>query len=843
MPAPAEGERLEIKAALPPRTQSPDFGLPDIGLFLRAGRSVPPGLTATRIRERERERSLALSRLAVELSASSETRESWIDAIRSILDSRATRTGIWTAAAGVVGQLGLYEFDEQLLAGLSQGSSASVQFAASQALAQLYGSRPEVDSEFQRPFEPSAGTRYLLQLLREREARTLAVQKELITGNPDRAILALEDPNPELRKAAAKVLSVAAAEPGADKERLRAALRVALEHEASANAFHAELEALLVLSVGLNPDALPVANLRGFLLLRSGEAPGDFLYTLASGLSRLPWFEGPERAELNLRSAERNLANLLRRVAADPHGDADVTSGILSALDALLSRVATVAAESATEDGAWVRGAEARQPLLALLASPLVPDGVRRRAAETLSRVALAGDVQLLLDVLADESTRPGLKYVVLGTLASLTEQLGGDAGQVVERLFDFLEDPDADLRRRSLSFLSSRGVEEYMRTTDLARIVERLEEEPIGELKSQLLALLKKYGGREVLAPLLANSSFDELASGGSTSVAELGEALAHLSEGDPNLVMDSARRLARVDDSGSRLARLLRCLQLVSDLEESQARALSPENHGQLVEWARTVRGSGVLLQDALQDGRLLLNRLVEIHLPAVVPDSTMSSTERTHTRALFLSDLVALGDQEREQEALEDFSTALRAAESNSEPFFAARIRRDRARFTLGLGYKSSALDDFGVLHGNEKLRPVLELSDLRTLANLLVQVATESDRKSADVKAFSVLFGLVNRPAWRNELGAVRLRDLTSLADRALGSGSAANVNAVLALLADLPIDAQAPLSARSGDESVELPVWDGLDREPALFTALGELNARLAAAAATDESSN
>ena len=839
----SEAERPEIEVVQPSRTQSPDFGLPDIALFLRAGRNVPPGLTATRARERERERAAALELLAAEFGSVSETRESWVVALRSILESRAVGGGIWTAAAGVVGELGLYDFDEQLVAGLAPSSSDAIQLAASQALTRLYGSRPSTDVEFRRPFEPSPGTSYLLQLLRDREAQTLSIQRELIAGDVERAVPALSDSDPKVREAAARVLAIIAAEPGADAARLRVALRKALGAEVSPHAFHAELEALLVLSAGLTPDAAPVANLRGFLLLRSGEAPGAFLYTLASGLSRLPWFEGPGRPELNLRAAERNLANVLRRVAADPHGDTDVTSGVLGALEALLSRVEAVAAESQNEDGAWVRGAEARVPLLDLLASPRVPDGVRRRAAETLSRVALAGDVQLLLDVLADEATRPGLKYVVLGTLASLTEELGGNAVRVVERLFDFLEDPDADLRRRSLSFLGSQGFEPYMRTTDLARIVERLEEEPIQELKSQLLALLRKYGGRELLVPLLASASFDELALGASTRVAELAETLALLSAGDPTSVMQSAHRLAKVDDSGSRLARLLRCLQLVADLDESQARALGPENHGQLVAWARTVRASGVLLQDALQDGPQFLNRLVEFHLPAVVTGTTMSEAERTHTRALFLSDLVALGDQERESEALEQFYAALRAAELNSEVLFAARIRRDRARFNLAQGYTSSALDDFSVLHGNSKLSHVLELSDLRTLASLLVQVALESEKTAADVQAFAVLLGLVKRPAWRNELGAVRLRDLTNLADRAIGSGNATNVETVLALLVDLPTDAATPLPAENGEEPGEVPVWDGLDREPALFAALGELKGRLAAASKASDDSN
>ena len=835
------GETAVGEVEEPLRSQSGDFGLPDIELFLRAGRRIPPGLTATRERERERERTVALEQLLVEFQ--SDSRPTWIAAMHSIFSSRAARTGLWTAAAGVVGELGLNEFDEQLALGLGPDSPASVRLAASQAIARLYGVRPTGDSPFLRPFEPGPGTEYLLGLLRHREQETLIAQRELIRGNFERAIVALKDPNPKLREAAAEELAIAAAEPEDASGRLRGELKIALSKEASAHAFHAELEALLVLYAGLAPDAPDVANLRGYLLLRSGEAPQSFLYSLANGLARLPWVEGPAQPELNLRAAERSLANVLGRVAADPLADADVTSGVLAALEDLLSQVEAVSMEGGVEDGAWVRGAQAREPLLALLASPHVPDGVRRRAAETLTRVALAGDVQLILDVLAAETTRPGLKYVLLGTLASLTEELRGDAGQVVERLLDFLEDPDADLRRRALSFLGSKGVEDYMRTTDLARVVQRLEAEPIAELKSDLLALLKQYGGREMLMPLLENASFDELAMGSSTGVSELGDTLAHLSVGDPAAVMMSARRLANVADKGSRLARLLRCLQLAADLDEEGARSLRPKSHEELVIWSRAVRSSGVLLQDAFAGGEQFLDRLVKVHLPAVVAGGAMSDTERTHTLALFLSDLVLLGDREREQEALVNFATALRAAESNSEHFFAARVLRDRARFTLGLGYRSSALDDFGVLYGNAKYSQVLELSDLRTLAMLIAQVAIESEKRASEMKAFGVLFDLVSRAAWRDELGAVRLSDLTELSDRAIGSGSRENVGSVLKLLADLPTDANTPLPAENGATPDELPVWDGLDREPALFAALGELKARLRAAATADESSN
>ena len=58
------------------------FGLPDLRLFLRAGRPIPPGLTATRMRERTRERDSALQRLSSEFGIGSATQESWTAAFR-----------------------------------------------------------------------------------------------------------------------------------------------------------------------------------------------------------------------------------------------------------------------------------------------------------------------------------------------------------------------------------------------------------------------------------------------------------------------------------------------------------------------------------------------------------------------------------------------------------------------------------------------------------------------------------------------------------------------------------------------------------------------------------------
>jgi hypothetical protein len=820
----------------------PDYGLPDVELFLRAGRPVPPGLTATRVREREADRAAALTQLAAAFAPDAPERERWVTSVSALLSSAAAGAEIWSTAASTVAELGLYELDRHLLVGLDAGAKPLVQHTAAEALRRLYGVRPVPGEPFVRPFEPSSGTRYLLDVLTAREKKDLAIRAALFETDPERALAALADPDPAVRAEGARISGAAVTAGRLEAVRVRDALLARLGSEVAARAFYAELEALLLVTVGLTPAAPEVAAVRSVLLRLAGEAPEAMLLSLAHGLARLPWQPGPDRPEANLRAAGRHLAKLLGRVAADPHADRDVTAGILRALEDLLALVeSTMRAEGSTEDGAWVRGCEARAPLLALLASDRAVDSVRRAAAETLGRVALRDDLARILEVLEDQRSGAGLRYALLGTLGALAGAGGADVEPIVDTLFAHLDDADADLRRRALSLLSSPRLEPVLRGRDLSRLIARLEGETVRELRLDLLALLRRHGDRAMLEPLLAVSSFDALASGDPAHARTLAATLAELAKGDPEALLASARRLADVPDPGTGVARLVRCLDLVVSLSSDAAVALSEEDHDRIVSWARRVRSGGASFAESSSKPTDLLRRLVDVHLPGLGNGAVPSEAERRHMRAMFLGDLVGLGDASSEQATFDAYERALVLAEETGEVFLAARVRRDRARFALERGKSARALGDLRGLASNPEAAGVLELEDLRVLAGLIGASARPAGDTSLEVEAFGVLLTLVTRDAWRGEPGAVRLSDLQNLAGRALATSDggrlerARAVRDLLAGVSNTGAEPDAPTAETTTPSPEPAPIWKGLDREPAWRADLLQLVTGLDAA--------
>ncbi|MFT5285465.1 MAG: hypothetical protein ACI8TQ_001630 [Planctomycetota bacterium] len=827
--AEAAGAARETRA----EADAADFGIPNMELFLEAGRQVPPGLAATRVRERELEREAALNLLRAELSSTSDRRENWMLAFGAILESRAARNGIWPVAANLVGELDLYEFNQALMAGFESADQPYVQLVAARTLTRLYGTKPIAGVAFLPPFSPNAETKYLLRLLRRSEQRVLDLQKSLLAENVERALSAIGSSFPEVRLAAALELSDAAAKGSVDSDRLWDVLLEAIGTEASADAFHAELDALLDLCRGLAPDGVKTKSLRDLLLRKSAEVPEAFLLGLAKGISRLKWEPGDDRPQTNLRAAGRYLSTLLSRMADARYGDEDVTSGVLNALDVVFNKVENLVKDGRGDAGDWLRGSAARQPSLQLLGDSNQSDTVRRRAAGVLSKVALAEDIGLMLAVLKDEDTQTGLKYELLGTVESLLGELTSMGGyRVVKMLFDFLENPQVDLRRRALFILGSNKVKHFVRKSDLGRILSRLEVESIKDLKSSLLLLLRQYGGPEALEPLLTSASFDALALSDTALVGELAEALSELSNGNPKAVMESATRMAVVDEDVNRTERLVQCLRLVAELAEAEARSLSPDQHELVVGWVQAVRFSGIQLQDSLENGEVFLNRLIDIHLPLAVASEEPSDSKWLYTRALLLRDLAVIGSPELADEAREHFTKALRTAERQTNPILAARIRRDRARFSLNSDRRVIALDDLSVLFAEPDWRNLLELSDLRTLVVLQTELATEAERAGTESLAFTVLYELVNRAAWRDDIIGVRLNDVTMLVDHAIATADEANINLVLGLLAELPSGTEAGESIASDEVSALPAIWNGLDRDPDQLQTLQELESKL-----------
>lgn len=817
--------------ALPgPASEAPaPVELPDLGLLLQAGRTVPPGLTATRARDREKEKATALASLAERCGPSSPERDAWLAALRSRLSDAARDVEVWVSCARVAGELGLYQLVPDLTAALADGAPVLAHEAACDALQRLYGQRPARGAAFAPPFEPGPGTAYLLERLRESDARAREARIALVSGSPEVALGALADPVPQVRSAAARTVAEAVQKERLDAVAVRTALRDRLRVETYPGPFHAALEGLLALSAGLPPDDPFVLSLRDDLLALARDPSPAFYMSLARGLARMPWERGT-RTEGTLRAAQRDIASLLGKALDSPHGDADVIAGVLASLQDLLSRVQLEGEDAAT----WVRGCDARGPLMRIVRAQQLSEGLRTSAAGVLKDVALPQDAGDLLTELARERTGPGLRYALLGSLAPLAETYPETAPRVVDRLFLYLDDPDADLRRRALTLLSSPKLEGSMRGRDLSRLVDRLESEPVAELKNGLLDLVRRYGDGRLLEPFLAHASFDNLASGDPAGLARLGEALRQLTADDPAARVRSARRLASVTDGDTELARLTQCLELVASLTAEQARALPAEDHARIVRWALRLRFDGVLLSQAVRGGDAFLRRLVDVHLPSLPEKGSIPRAERLHARALFLGDLAALGDEQLRGEVLASYERALVQAEEAHEPGRAALVRRDRARFARANGQPARALEDLRKLAADPAAADVIQLADLRVLAELCGSGIGVADPRAAALEATDALQRLVGRSEWPKEPGTVRLGDLRRLVERAVAARDPARLAAVAALFDRMPTEVgpepEVPPGGSAAGASAAGPVavWSGLVREPEWLAELRAL---------------
>ncbi len=814
--------------------QRAEHGLPDVELLLRAGRFVPPGLTATRARERETERSAALAKLAERMAPDAPERALWMAALASVL-AAPSDDDLWTCAARVVGDLGLYDLDGAVAAGLPLGGL--VREGAVRSLRALFGVCPDPAQAFVRPFEPGPSTAFLLARLRESEANALALRFGLLATDPALALSALSDPDAAVRAEAARACAAAVRDgrlPAATPQEI---LFRQLTTETSPAGFHAELEALLALTAGLDPDAPPVAQLRAELAKLAVTAPPVLMLSLARALARLPSGRDTNPLGPTLRAAQQELASLLGRAIATRHGDVDVIAGVLASLQDLFSRI-----QPAVEGPGWVRNCEARAPLMRILSRSGFTEGVRTAAAGTLGLVAVPADVEEMLRVLREEGSGAGLRYALLGSLASLAETYPETAEAVVATLLEYLDHANADLRRRALSLLSLPKLGDHVRgRSDLSRMIDRLDSESVPELRSALLDLVKRYGDASMLAPLLAHATFDKLASGSPARVTELGGALRQLSANDPGARMKSARRLAQVPDPDTALARLVQCLELVAELTPEEALALGVEDHQRIVEWALELRSGGVLLSEALRGGGAFLRRLVELHLTRVPEGTGFTLAKRLYARALFLAEIVALGDASQRAETLSSFERALALAVERGDGRLAARVRRDRARFAITQDLGPKALEDLRLLAADREQAFVLELRDLRMLSELLTREGAASD-PNASAESCDVLLALVRRTGWSGEPAAVRLQDLRNLVQRSRAAGDPPRLRATAALLTGLPNDVvgaepTATLDGTNGTDGTngipgsaesEVPVWSGLVREPEWLAELKEL---------------
>ncbi len=761
-------------------------------MILRAGRELPATLSAARRAERQESRAEALDWLGEHIARDPTFGELWTVVTGALL-ADFDRATMWNATARTLGRLEQYDWAEEIARGLASERPEIAQ-AARAALFDLYLQWFEGRETFQSFHSKADGAGdgpFFRQRARDFEQSERELRIELLEHEPQRALVFFGGLDPRLRAAAAGALS--SADLGEDGE-AGALLLAQLTVEVDAAAFHAMVEALLELQSSAAADAPQLAALRATLARILAGGPADLQGPAAHALARVPWGEDGAL----LKDAAGVLAAQLERLTAP---------GVLTDRDVLVTSLQSL---WTLGEGASDLGLDLQEPLapvravvLGVLSAEEEFEGVRVAAARLLPVVGHLGDLALAISVLDAAGTSDELRFTLLadvGEMARGLEPTEPIAQKVLDTLLTRLSMDDADLRRRALAYLSDDDLAALASRADPARFVKSLAAETLPDLQAQLLALVSAHGNADHVAPLLALSNFDALASSGPAGMAQLVETLRGLAAGDAELILGTAARLLAVDDPLTRVARLREALVSVAGLDPTPARSLSPTQHAAIVTWARELRQSA----GAVSGGQEFLRRLVEWHIPSCAHDALEDKPNLAHLQALFLSDSAGLDPEDGDAAAvLTHFASALEFALEHDSGVEYARILRDRGRFLLEEGQEAAALADLSAVFvseqawaretlGNEPAETVLGLSDLRRGAELLAggdESAVLAPKRARE--ACVVSMALVRRAAWPREPTAVRVQDLRDLVQRATLARNPAYCDRAATFLAGLP----------------------------------------------------
>lgn len=787
---------------------------------LTAGRSIPPGLTAARTSERERRRDEATAELARALSPHDPRREPWLARLREILEG-AGDAELWWAAANLVGRLSIVELADALAPAL-EGGTGSRRARAGASLRDIYGvwfSGPQEFSAFRSQLGEGTVSSALLERQRALEDENRSQRVRLMRYEPELALESLTSRDPVLRAEAARVLG----EPGGVSEQAGTvdALFERLRREPVPSVLDRTLSSLVKILKGEDSASEEKSGHKARLIeeietaVRNGS-PGNEL-SLATTLARLPWgpeWGGPARLELAIDLVARLVRDLNKRGS---RADEDVAAGVIVALQSLVDRAVGSGVGTAEEY------ARARLPVLEILADPGRDESVRLAAARAAGSMALVRDVGGMVAALDQPEASSQLQFLLLSGLRTLAPALvrdSEDAQALVDSVARRASDEDVDLRRRALAFLTDPELEFLLEGRDLGQLVDQLESENVAELRSLLLAVVRRFGDAQVFERLLTSDSFDSLASKNPSILSDLVTTLEALAGGDPERTMRAAMRLAAVEAEHARVERLRGMLRLALAVPEVGAREWSPGEHWAIVSWAMQLRSGGLLVEAPGGGATSIRQRLANLHLP--LSEGGGVSAMRDYYRALLLSDLrVGSTETNLDAEIARSFDAALTGAAEEGGSF-EALVRRDRARFFVLRGSSQAALQEYlWLLEWDRKpenvASSVLEVSDMRSAARLAGEAP--GDASSTALVAHSILSHLVHRPAWGQEPGAVRLDDLRELFAWTRATG-----------VADLLEQLRSWMTEEGPEDA--LPIWSGLEGDPAWANELADLRAAL-----------
>ncbi len=806
-------------------------------VVLRAGRSAPPTVTASRRAEREAQQADALAWLRERLQGPE--RESWVAHLRALLrrpsagsfGNARNREELWSATARAIGALGLDELADELALSLDD-DRASRGVASRAALFDLHLVWYADHRAFLERRAAGAAMcddpRFYTELRAQVELSRSRLG-EILRLDPERAFVALSDDDPLVRADAARALGRGVADGRVDRETTFERLIDAAREECDAGAFHAALDTLVSMQAGAPADAVEVGRLRVLVSERILDDVPALQASISQACARLPVAFSVEskgaRVDRMLFLLDDQLAAL---VAQDGVVDDDAMLACLRAALGLCDRAR--AANLVFDD----EMNKLRAHLYEVLEWNESFREVRLAAAQVLARLARPKDLGEFAARMEARRSDSELVFGMIGPLADAAAAAEpGDEGaqRALALLVSWCSHDDVDLRGRAIASVADPRLAELAHGIGAAGFVDQLARESEPDLQRALLGLLERHGGASDARRILELPNFDALVVGNPAVVAALVRTLGVLAGGDHELTFTSAERLLSVDEPATRVRRLVDAIRLTAGLSDEEAQMLAREQHAAIVQWAMELRasGGGLVAWDEPSICAAFLQRLTSLHVPRSLQPGAAPTAVDEHRLALLLSDLnTVLPGAVSQDEILDHFELALEGAAPGTGDARAV-VLRDRARFHLDSESPARARADYRSLlemeGGAEAAR--LDLRDLRAAGELIERVPADPaqpTRAESDAarEAFSVSRLLVARPAWTSETAGLRMADLVDLAERARWSRDPAVVDEALTLFRGLPDalpEGTPPPTPPAGAR------WGGLATDPARLAKL------------------
>ncbi|MGD2018031.1 MAG: hypothetical protein PVJ89_07950, partial [Planctomycetota bacterium] len=783
-----------------------------LAIILRAGRPVPPGLAAARRAQRLARAAEARAWLAREREA---------EAGRTLTDGCLTLAlspggggtpsipELAIAASFVVADLELVEHAPAVARLLDRGGSAEVRRGARTALFRMYARSFEDLASFESRWgqlegrAPAlTGRDELRAALTEGDERALALL-ELAPARFDKAPLDWVDPT--MGKRAARTLGRAVAGGALDPAAARALLVDGIEAVADPGELHARLGVLIDLVQGADPESDSARSVRTAVLsvaASSLTAGPDFVWVSLGALRRLEYPAGEGGDAERLAALERAVE--IFRGALDARRARPLDPDALQAAVLAVRDVAS-AVEAGRDRQRGVR--LLMRDLRALVLDEGLPLGVRRAAASSLTLSAAARDALQLVNLMRSPEAREDLGYELLGALKVVAGSIGPGseaAETVLDRLFEFVAEPDFDRRRLALELLLSEEFAPLLghqpRVTSARWATLRLQAEPSRDLRLQLVALLAELGDRETLTLLLGRDALveDLVASDPGLARALCEAALEINGAAEPSLLLRLARRVAGPLGEAealdpARVARLRAGVELVLGLDPALASALPARDSRWVVAAAVDLRRAFPVLAlgqlDAAARATLRTQHVERLDSVAVESDLALASLARALIEADDLAaelreapagsdDEAAAADRARRAErALGDLDVAMAAPDAVDRIGWSpVDLALEGVELLQRLGRREAALLRVEALFEGETaeaatwsgraVRTLVALAlDGSTAAGAEVAVTPEL-RARADL-ASRALLGLIGQEGWSGELPATQLGDLDAL----------------------------------------------------------------------------